>query len=103
MRGEERVDLPAHKHLVEALFGRQMIDGHIGRRIEWRPVGPGHRPVHPADVVHHAASLDAEIVTQCALRPDAGVMAVAVQFADPAAGEIAGNWIPLVAFTKIEE
>ena len=53
--------------------------------------GPVARPLHPADVVLHAACLDAEIVTQRALGPDAGIMAVAEQFTDTAAGEIAGR------------
>src|SRR5262249_40015472 len=100
MGGKERIDLAALQHRVEPLFGGELMDGHVRGRIKRRPIGSRPAALEPTYEMLHAARFDTEIIAERTLGPDSRVMAIALQFADPAAGEIGGRLNPLPCIHK---
>src|ERR1041385_1450891 len=67
------------------------MDFDVLGRIQRRPIRPRRSPFDAADEMLQAACSYPEIVAQRAFGPNSGIMAIALQFSDTAAGEIAGS------------
>src|ERR1051325_239826 len=67
------------------------MDFDVLGRIQRRPIRPRRSPFDAADEMLQAACSYPEIVAQRAFGPNSGIMAIALQFSDTAAGEVAGR------------